>query len=254
MHHALAGIAAAALALTLNMVSRVTVSAVRDLRHAGNRRDRLRRYRPAALVDVRARDRRRAAQHRLGILSAAHRMNWPLIWLLLRVITPLSFVTIGGGASIIADLERQSVTRASLADGGAVSRISSQSRAPRRDRDRCLLRSSDFVSTAWSERSSHRSPFSCRLRSILYVLARIWRHYRDASWQHAVERGLAPVAAGLILAGVYSILRIAEGGIMAWIVAIAAFVALRWLRANPFALLALGGVIFAIVGIYWWPT
>ncbi len=180
-------------------------------------------------------------------------MIWPLIWLLLRVITPLSFVTIGGGASIIADLERQSVTvhhwltTSQFLDLFAISRAAP---GPGSLLVSLIGFRVDGVVGAIVASLAIFVPTSL----ILYVLAHVWRYYRDASWQHAVERGLAPVAAGLILAGVYSILRIAEGGIMAWIVAIAAFVALRWLRANPFALLALGGVIFAIVGIYWWPT
>ncbi len=170
-----------------------------------------------------------------------------------RVITPLSFVTIGGGASIIADLERQSVTvhhwltASQFLDLFAISRAAP---GPGSLLVSLIGFHVDGVIGAIVASLAIFVPTSL----ILYVLARIWRHYRDASWQHAVERGLAPVAAGLILAGVYSIFRIAEGGIMAWIVAIGAFVALRWLRANPFALLALGGVIFAIVGIYWWPA
>jgi chromate transporter len=180
-------------------------------------------------------------------------MSWPLIWLLLRVIVPLSFVTIGGGASIIADLERQSVTvhhwltTSQFLDLFAISRAAP---GPGSLLVSLVGFNVDGVIGAIVASLAIFVPTSL----VLYVLACIWRHYRDASWQHAVERGLSPVAAGLILAGVYSIFRIAEGGIMAWIVAIAAFVALRWLRANPFALLALGGVIFAVVGIYWWPA
>jgi chromate transporter len=180
-------------------------------------------------------------------------MSWPLIWLLLRVITPLSFVTIGGGASIIADLERQAVTvhhwttTSQFLDLFAISRAAP---GPGSLLVSLIGFHVDGVLGAIVASLAIFVPTSL----ILYVLAHVWRYYRDATWQHAIERGLAPVAAGLILAGVYSILQIAEGGLMAWIVAIAAFVALRFLRANPFALLALGGVIFAIVGIYWWPA
>jgi len=180
-------------------------------------------------------------------------MSWPLISLLLRVIVPLSFVTIGGGASIIADLERQSVSVNHWMTAGQFLDLFAISRAA--PGPGSLLVSLigfqvDGIVGAIVASLAIFVPTS----AILYVLARIWRHYRDANWQQAVERGLAPVAAGLILAGVYSIFRIAEGGIMAWIVAIAAFAALRWLRFNPLALMALGGAIFAIVGIYWWPA
>lgn len=180
-------------------------------------------------------------------------MNWTLILVLLRVFTPLSFVTIGGGASIIADLERQSVSVHHWLTPGQFLDLFALSRAAPGPGSLLVALIGfrvDGVVGALVAALAVFVPTSL----VLYVLAHVWRYYRDATWQHAIERGLAPVAAGLILAGVYSVLRIAEGGIMAWVVAIAAFVALRWLRANPFALLAVGGAIFAIVGIYWWPA
>jgi chromate transporter len=180
-------------------------------------------------------------------------MNWPLLLLLMRVITPLSFVTIGGGASIVAELERQSVTVHHWMTAGQFLDMFAISRASPGPGS-LLVALIGFHVAGISGAIVASLAIFVPTSLILYVLARIWRHYRDASWQQAIERGLAPVAAGLILAGIYSILRIAEGGIMAWVVAIAAFVALRWLRANPFMLMAMGGVIFAIVGMYWWPS
>jgi chromate transporter len=180
-------------------------------------------------------------------------MNWPLLLLLIRIITPLSFVTIGGGASIIADLERQSVsvhhwlTAAQFLDLFAISRASPGPGS-------LLVALIGFHVAGIAGAIVASLAIFVPTSLILYVLAHIWRFYRDASWQQAIERGLAPVAAGLIMAGIYSILQIAEGGVIAWVVAIAAFVALRWLRANPFMLMAMGGVIFAIVGMYWWPS
>ena len=180
-------------------------------------------------------------------------MNWTLILVLLRVFTPLSFVTIGGGASIISDVERQAVsvhhwlTAGQFLDLFAISRVAP---GPGSLLVALVGFQVDGVIGALTAALAVFVPTSL----VLYVLAHIWRYYRDAKWQVAIERGLAPIAAGLILAAVYSILRIAEGGVMAWVVAIAAFVALRWMRANPFALLAVGGIIFAIAGIYWWPA
>ena len=36
-------------------------------------------------------------------------MNWPQLWALVAVFVPLSFVTIGGGNSILAGVQHQSV-------------------------------------------------------------------------------------------------------------------------------------------------
>lgn len=179
-------------------------------------------------------------------------MIWHLIVQLIRVFAPLSFVTIGGGASILADVERQSVnvhhwvTPAQFLDLFAISRA-----APGPGSLLVALIGFQVGGVAGALAASLAVFVPASI--LLYLLARLWRHYREATWMHAIERGLAPVAAGLVLAGVLSVLRIAEGGIMAWLVAALAFVALRTLRANPFLLLACGGLVFAVVGHFWWP-
>jgi len=179
-------------------------------------------------------------------------MNPQILLVLVRVFAPLSFVTIGGGASIIADVERQAVsvhhwmTAGQFLDSFAISRAAP---GPGSLLVALVGFQVDGVAGALVASLAVFVPTSL----VLWVLARVWRRYRDAQWQRAVEQGLAPVAAGLILAGVFSIFKIAEGGIMAWVVAVTAFVALRWLRANPFLLLGCGGAIFALVGAFWWP-
>lgn len=180
-------------------------------------------------------------------------MNWSLLLLLIAVITPLSFVTVGGGASIVAELEHQSVTVHHWLTPGQFLDLFAISRAAPGPSSLLVTLIGFQVAGIIGAIVASLAIF-VPTSLILYVLARVWRHYRDASWQRAIERGLAPVAAGLILAGIYSILQIAEGGIMAWVVAIAAFAAMRWFRANPLVLMALGGAIFALVGMYWWPA
>jgi chromate transporter len=172
-------------------------------------------------------------------------LNWHAIWALARVFLPLSFVTIGGGNSILAGVEHQSitvhhwVTASEFLDFFAVSRATP---GP----------SSLFVVLIGYHVAGIAGALSSALAlfvptSILLVLiARFWRRHGEAQWLRAVERGLAPIAAGLVLAGTLSVLRVAEGGVLAWVVAAGAFIALQWLRANPFLLLAAGGVVFLI--------
>ncbi|MGH7715731.1 MAG: chromate transporter [Vulcanimicrobiaceae bacterium] len=180
-------------------------------------------------------------------------MNWSLLLTLIAVITPLSFVTVGGGASIVAELEHQSVSVHHWLTPGQFVDLFAISRAAPGPASLLVALIGFHVAGIIGVIVASLAIF-VPTSVILYVLAHVWRYYRDASWQRAIERGLAPVAAGLILAGIYSILQIAEGGVMAWVVAIGAFVAMRWFRANPLVLMALGGLIFAIVGIYWWPA
>ena len=64
---------------------------------------------------------------------------------------------------------------------------------------------------------------------LVYGAARLWGRWRGSVWHAAVERGLAPVAAGLILSGGVAVLRVSPGGAAVWMAAVAATVLLlRW--------------------------
>ena len=70
-----------------------------------------------------------------------------------------------------------------------------------------------------------------------------------AVWHNAVERGLAPIAAGLILSGGIAVLRVSPGGPAVWTAAVIATVLLlRWPHLHPLLLFAAGGTLFGLVG------
>ncbi|KGM30112.1 chromate transporter, partial [Inquilinus limosus] len=76
---------------------------------------------------------------------------------------------------------------------------------------------------------------------------RLWARYRGAPWQRAVETGLAPVAAGMVLAASFSLLQAAEGGVLAWAMAGISCLSLLFTRVSPFLLLGAGAVLFLLV-------
>lgn len=166
---------------------------------------------------------------------------------LLRVFVPISLVAVGGGNSVLAEIQRQSVdvhhwlTRSQFLDAFAISRA-----APGPG--------SMYVTLIGERVAGLPGALVASLAlfvpsSILvYALARIWRHHRDASWRAVVERGLAPVAAGLILAGVLTLLRSVEGGVFAYLVAGLSLAMLLRTKVNPLVILAGGGVLFALAG------
>jgi chromate transporter len=82
---------------------------------------------------------------------------------------------------------------------------------------------------------------------LCYGVTRMWNHYRGRHWHTALESGLAPIGAGLILAGVFAIFRIAGAGILSWAVAGVSAAILAWRPTlNPLILLAGGAAAFAI--------
>ncbi|MGH7095547.1 MAG: chromate transporter [Stellaceae bacterium] len=84
---------------------------------------------------------------------------------------------------------------------------------------------------------------------LVYVVARLWGRWRGRAWHDAVERGVAPIAAGLLLSAGIAVLRASPGGLPIWLAAIAATaILLRWPRLPPIALIAAGGALFGIAG------
>ena len=79
-------------------------------------------------------------------------------------------------------------------------------------------------------------------------LSRLWGRWRGRPWHDAIERGLAPVAAGLLLSAGIAVLRASPGGWPIWAAAFAATaLLLRWPKLPPTALIAAGGALFGIV-------
>jgi chromate transporter len=69
---------------------------------------------------------------------------------------------------------------------------------------------------------------------------RLWRRLEGWRWREAIQRGLAPVSVGLLLAGAISLARGAITGQLGVLIAVAVFGLLMRTRINP-ALLVLGG-------------
>jgi chromate transporter len=176
-----------------------------------------------------------------------------LYWTLVRIFVPLSFVAVGGGNAIVADMKRQAVdvhhwmTAGQFVDLWAISRAAPGPGA-------LLVSLIGFQVGGLGGALVASLAIFIPTSIVIYLLARVWRRHRGAAWQRAVERGLAPIAAGLILAAVVAILRSIEGGILAWLVAGGALLALRTLRVNPLVLLAAGALIFVLVGGFWRPS
>lgn len=83
---------------------------------------------------------------------------------------------------------------------------------------------------------------------LCYGVARVWRRYRGTRLHGAIENGLRPIAAGLMLAGGVAILRVDGISPLAWTVAGAATAVLIWRPLlHPLALMAAGAVVFIAV-------
>jgi chromate transporter len=176
--------------------------------------------------------------------------DWRQLLALAVVFVPLSLFSIGGGASLVAEIEHQAVavhgwtTPRQFADLFAISRA-----APGPGTMLAALVGWNVAGVPGAVTASVALFLPSSL--LVYAAARLWGRWRGAGWHGAVERGLAPIAAGLVLAGGVAVLRVTPGGAA---VSVAALVAtalfLRWPRLNPLVLFVLGGGLFGLAALF----
>ena len=83
---------------------------------------------------------------------------------------------------------------------------------------------------------------------LTFIIGRLWNRLGKWPWRESIQRGLAPVSVGLLLAGC---LTMAKGAITGWITAATAltvFAILLRSRINP-AFLILGGAVVGLLAL-----
>lgn len=83
---------------------------------------------------------------------------------------------------------------------------------------------------------------------LAFFVGRVWTRLAKWPWRNSIQRGLAPVSIGLLLAGC---LTMAKGAVTGWItatVAIVVFAILLRSKVNP-ALLILGGAVVGVIAL-----
>lgn len=169
------------------------------------------------------------------------------LWQLVVVFAPLSLVTIGGGQAIIAEIQRQVVdvhawmTHAQFAADFAIARM-----APGPG--------SLIVTLIGWQVAGFWGAVIATLALLLptgiliYVVTHFWGRYRGATWQLALERGLRPIAAGLILAAGWVLIKSLNGGMPAKVIALVSLCVLLRSRINPLLLMLIGAL--ALLGVF----
>jgi chromate transporter len=162
---------------------------------------------------------------------------------LVYILAPLSLAAIGGAQSIYAPLQHQVVdvrswlTPRDYIDLFAVSRV--------------MPGPGSFLATliGWKVAGwggAIVATFAIFLPSSLLclVVTGFWNRGFSPAWRRSIEAGLLPIGAGLMFAGVLSVMEISGADALAWILLAtsAVIMALRS-RIHPLWLLAAGGLI-----------
>jgi chromate transporter len=80
----------------------------------------------------------------------------------------------------------------------------------------------------------------------LYV-NRLWLRLGGWPWRISIQRGLAPVAIGLMISGTYTIARLSIVDVPTLLIALVVLAILMWRHVNPGVLVLAGGAAYALL-------
>ena len=170
------------------------------------------------------------------------------LWALATVFVPLSLVTVGGGQTVVADIQNQAVAIRGWMSGAEFLNAFAVSRMAPGPGTLLVTLVGWHVAGFWGAVVATLAIFAptCLL---VYGMARVWQRVGRTRAARALEMGLRPVAAGMILASVYVLLGTLEGGWTAQAVTLVATGLLMLTNVSPLLLLAGGAASF--VGLTW---
>jgi chromate transporter len=165
------------------------------------------------------------------------------LFALFLVFAPLSLVSLGGGPSIFAEMQRQAVdvhhwlTDAQFVDLFAISRA-----AP--GPGSLIVALIGWQAAGFA--GALAAALGLYLPSSLLLLAvgHWWRRRGDSPVRKVIERGLAPIAVGLIFAGVLTLLR-ADGAGWLEVATLAACTVALLRGASPYLVMLVVALLYA---------
>lgn len=161
---------------------------------------------------------------------------------LVIVLTPLSLLSFGGGASILAPLHEafvthyQWLTSREYVDYFAISRTSPGPGA-------MLVTLIGWKLAGWPGAVVATIAIFLPSSLLCYRIAKVWNRHRGTPLHRALEQGLLPVGTGLTLAGAIITQHTSGTGALGWVIAVAAAALLLWRSVHPLLVLACGGVL-----------
>ncbi len=164
---------------------------------------------------------------------------------IIAVMAPLSLVSFGGGASILAPLHEAFVrnhgwlSAREYIDYFAISRASPGPGA-------MLVTLIGWKISGWAGAVVATIAIFLPSSILCYRVAKVWNRHRGAPLHTALEQGLLPIGTGLTFAGAIITQQTSETGAAGWLIALAATAVLTLRSYHPLLVLACGGALFLI--------
>jgi chromate transporter len=169
---------------------------------------------------------------------------WSLAW----VFALLSLVAVGGGTSVLPEMERQVVHQFHWMGDKQFRDIYSLGQvAPGPNMLMVMVIGYRLAGVAGA--AVVGLAFFLPDCIVTFVVNRLWYRVSASRWRTAIQRGLAPVAIGLMLSGTYALARLSILNLMGFAIAAMTCGILSWRRVNPLILISAGGLAYLIYSV-----
>lgn len=168
-------------------------------------------------------------------------MTRGLAWQVLLVFAGASLQSVGGGNAVLPQLQLETVvqhhwlTASQFADSFAIAQVAP---GPSSLIVTLLGYRIGGLGAALLATAAMIIPSSL----VVVIVARFWIASGAARWHVALERGIAPIAIGLVASSGLIIARSVDTSVLGWIITAAAAAVLGFTRINPVLVVLTGGV------------
>lgn len=170
---------------------------------------------------------------------------------LILVFVPFSLTSIGGGGAIIAGIQNEAVNVHGWLSAEDFIHLFAVSRAAPGP-GMMLATVIGWHVAGWLGALVASLALFVPSSLLCYAVFRWTNAHRDKKWHRAMRDGLAPVGVGLIMAGVISLFKVTDAGLLGLLIACLATAVLYFVPKFPvLVVLALGGAIAALAASGW---
>jgi chromate transporter len=173
-----------------------------------------------------------------------------LLLAIIGVCAPLSVVSFGGGPAIIAPLQHQAVdVHHWLSDRDFVDFFAISRAAP--GPGTLIAALIGYHLAGWIGAITAALALYVPSSIIVYAVAQFWKRAEGSSWRPAVERGLVPVAVGLVVAGALVIFEAGDFGPLQMLTAAVATGIFAARLAGPYTVFGVVIASYLVLAAVW---
>jgi chromate transporter len=164
------------------------------------------------------------------------------------VFAPLSLVSFGGGQAIVADIQYQTVEVHGWLTNQEFANLFAVARAAPGPSTMIVALLGWHVAGFWGALIATLAIF-VPSSLVMYFSASWWHRNAGSPWRIAIERGLTPIAVGLVFAGALAVMRAMHMNPLAIAVAAACAALIYFTKVSAYVLF--GGVMLLYGGLFW---